>query len=113
MNNGAITNTFLPAIGELLIIALVAASFVWFFVRSKTLLQKWAAENGFQITHYERKWLFFTGPFKWWTTSRNQTVYFVRVRDRDGYERSGWVRCGSFFGGVLFSDKTEVRWDET
>jgi len=33
-----------------------------------------------------------------------------RKCDRQGCERSGWVRCGSYWGGALFSDKTEVRW---
>jgi hypothetical protein len=99
-------------------------SFVWLFVfggvavfvmcltfsRSKDILKKWADSNKFEILHSERR-LFSTGLFKWWHISRGQHLYFVRVRDEAGRERSGRVRCGSFFGGVLFGDDVEVRWN--
>lgn len=81
----------------------------WCFSRSRSLLQRWASENGLQILDSK---LSPSGPPSWnWTSSRSQTVYFVRVRDNDGRERRGWVRCGSFWAGV-FSDKTEVRWED-
>lgn len=105
-------------IGLAFLIALVAiAVFIglfWLFVsRGKAVLRAWAIENAFQIVSFEKKYMFFTGPFKWWTNSRNQIVYFVRVRDRDGKERTGWVRCGSYLGGVFFSNEAEVRWEES
>jgi hypothetical protein len=53
-----------------------------------------------------------TGPFSWWATSRGQVVYFVQVIDREGIQRSGWVRCGGFLGGVVGSRRAEVRWDD-
>jgi len=101
-----------------LLIALVAiAVFIgWFWLhlsRAKAILRAWAAEGGFQILGSEKSYMIGTGPFKWWTNSRNQIVYHVRVRDREGRERSAWVRCGSYLGGVLFSQKAEVRWEET
>lgn len=100
-----------------LLVALVAiAVFIgWFWLhlsRAKALLYSWAAESGFQILSFDKRYMFGTGPFKWWTNSRNQIVYYVRVRDRDGRERSAWVRCGNYFGGVLFSKRTEVKWQE-
>ena len=78
--------------------------------RSKTILKQWAGKNGFEILSSEQGFLVF-GPFKWWTTSRNQTIYHLRLRGDNGLERSAWARCGSYFGGVFFSDEIEIRWD--
>ena len=82
---------------------------LWAFSRGRTLLNRWAEENNLQILHSELRTLC-AGPFTW-KSSRSQLVYFVRVRDRAGGERSGWVRCGSFWHGIS-SDKTEVRWKD-
>jgi len=89
--------------------AIVVVMVVWSFSRGRALLNRWAQDNGFQILHSEMRTLC-AGPFTW-TSSRNQMVYFVRVRDQEGRERSGWVRCGSFWLGI-WSDKTEVRWKD-
>jgi hypothetical protein len=101
----------------LLIAMVVIAAFVslWWLVlsRAKAILREWAAEGGFQILSFEKRYMIGTGPFKRWTNSRNQIIYHVRVRDSAGRERSAWVRCGSYFGGVLFSRQAEVRWEET
>ncbi len=102
----------LPIIVGSVAIAVFVTVFWWFDRRSKVILQKWAEEHGFEITQKKQRYLIFTGPFKFWTNSRNQIIYYFTVRGRDGHERSGWARCGSYFGGVLFSDKIEVRWDE-
>jgi len=91
------------------VILLVIASVFWHYSRSRSLLQQWADENGFVIVHSEYR-SFFKGPY-FWTSSKSQTVYYVTVRDRDGNERNGWVRCGGLFLGLL-SDRTDVRWDE-
>ena len=82
---------------------------VWYFVRSRSLLQKWAAANGYEILHSECRELR-RGPFLR-TVSGKPAVYYVRVRSREGRERSGWVLCGSYWGGVL-SGKTEVKWED-
>jgi hypothetical protein len=99
----------------LLIALIVIAAFLglWWLVlsRAKAILRQWAADGGFQLLGSEKSYMIGTGPFKWWTNSRSQIVYHVRVRDREGRERSAWVRCGSYFGGVLFSRQAEVRWD--
>ncbi len=78
--------------------------------RADTILQHWAARNGFEVLHSER--CFASGAFSLFTTSRNQIVYFVRVRDREHHERSGWVRCGSFASFIFFSDEADVKWQE-
>jgi hypothetical protein len=88
---------------------LMVVSMIWHFSRSRSVLEQWAEANGYEILHSEFRNLF-RGPF-FWTSSKGQTVYYVRVRDRDGQERSGWVRCGGFWAG-LFSDKAEVRWED-
>ena len=92
----------------LLFVGLGIAGLVWHFSRSRSLLEQWASENGYTILHREYRNLF-RGPF-FWTSSKTQTVYYVQVRDRDGNVRTGWVRCGSWWLGLM-SDKTEVRWE--
>jgi len=111
MNNNA-SDTLLPCLVGLSALALFISIYWWFDRRSKVILQKWAGLNEFLIMEKRQRYIFFTGPFKWWTNSRNQIIYFVKVCDRNGKERSGWARCGSFWGGVFFSDKIEIRWDE-
>ena len=81
---------------------------IWHFLRSRYVLERWADEHGFEIVRSEHRH-FLRGPF-FWTTSRGQTVYYVRVRDSKGTERSGWVRCGGWFVGLM-TDKAEVRWE--
>ncbi|MDB6027510.1 MAG: hypothetical protein JWM68_3733 [Verrucomicrobiales bacterium] len=83
----------------------------WFFqAKAKSIIQKWAAEQGYVILEFESP--FHTGGFSFWTTSRGQVVYSVTVRDGAGCERKAWVRCGSFVGGVLSSDQIEVKWQD-
>jgi hypothetical protein len=106
------SDVVLPIIVGSVAITLFVTVFWWFDRRSKVILKKWADEHGFEITQKKQRYMIFTGPFKFWTNSRNQIIYYLTVRDRDGHERSGWARCGSYFGGVFFSDKIEVRWDE-
>jgi hypothetical protein len=72
----------------------------------------WAAEGGFQILQFKKTNFTRRGPFDWWTNGPHQIIYHLRVRDRQGAERLVWVRCGSYFGGVLFSNKAEAKWEE-
>jgi hypothetical protein len=88
--------------------AIAAALIVWHYSRARSLLEHWADERGFNILDSQYRYLR-RGPF-FWTTSKGQAVYFVRVRDRLGDLRTGYVRCGSWFLGLL-SDKVEVRWE--
>jgi hypothetical protein len=80
----------------------------WHFGRSSSLLHQWAAKNGYRIVRQEYRY-FFKGPF-FWTSSKGQTVYYVVVEDSGGTRRSGWVRCGGWWLGLV-SDNVEVRWD--
>jgi hypothetical protein len=90
-------------------IVLVILVYVWHFSKSRSLLDQWASDNGYDLLRREYRVLR-RGPF-FWSTSRGQTVYYVEVRDRQGHIRSGWVRCGSWWIGLL-SDKVEVRWED-
>lgn len=95
----------------LAVVALVIFFVNWFYSsRSQSIIQNWANQNGFQLLRYQQKF-FRTGPFRWWTIGRGQTIYTVIVRTPDGRDRSGWIRCGSFWSGVYFSNDTEVRWE--
>ena len=102
------TNGFeVTALTGVIIVAVVFA--VWNLSRSRSLLDQWAEQNGFEIIHSELRSLR-RGPFLL-TTTKGQTVYYVTVRDINGVEHCGWVRCGGALLGLL-SDKTEVRWVE-
>lgn len=91
--------------------AVIVGIAVFSLTRAKRVLRRWVDSGGFEILESEARYLS-TGAFKSWQVSRGQYIYFVRVRDKAGHQRSGWVRCGSFFGGVMFCDEAEVRWDE-
>jgi hypothetical protein len=91
------------------VLVIAVAGLYWQYSRSRTLLERWAMQNDFELLSSDYRYLR-KGPFTW-TSSRNQTVYFVTVRDKQNQVRSGWVRCGGWWVG-LYSDKTEVAWDD-
>jgi hypothetical protein len=96
-------------------LALTAAFVAWFWLgisRVRTVLRAWAAESGLRIVAFQKTNWTGRGPFNWWTNSPRQAIFHVRVLDKEGRERSAWVRCGSYFGGVLFGNQVEVRWEE-
>ena len=95
-------------LGIVIVVGIVALVLYLYITRSQKLLKRWAGENGYEFLRAEYR-MFRKGPFVW--SSRGQTVYRVEVRDKQGVERTGWVRCGSWWVGV-FSDKVEARWDE-
>jgi len=92
-----------------LLVAAVVLAISWHLGRSKSLLEQWAAENHYRILRQELRYLF-KGPY-FWTSTKGQTVYHVVVEDSAGNQRGGWVRCGSWWFGLL-SDNVEVRWDD-
>ncbi len=97
--------------GQVLVI-LVGAAFVGGIIyfqikRASFLLEQWAAENQYQLLRVQHR-LFRRGPF-WWS-GKGQVIYRVDVRDEQGHDWLGWVRCGHWLTG-LFSDAVEARWD--
>ena len=99
-------------IRDLFFASVLLTVFFWFFfsnnTRSEIILRNWADREGFEILKHER--LIFGGGFCIFTTSSMQTVFSITVRDRNGRELSGWVRCGTFFGGIFASEKVAVKW---
>jgi len=86
----------------------VAFMLYWRITRSQALLRQWAREHGYRLERFEFR-MFRKGPFLW--SSKQQVVYRVLVTDTAGQTRHGWVRLGSWFGG-LFSEQVETQWDE-
>jgi hypothetical protein len=96
-------------IQPLLVLVLVICYVTLTYSKARAVLEQWATANGYRILHSELRPLF-TGPF-FWRNFTKQPVYYVRVRERDGRERAGWVRCCVRWSGG--SGTAEVRWDET
>ena len=90
------------------VLVFVVFALWWHYHTSSSRLQAWADENAFTILRKEYR-NFLRGPF-FWTTSKGQTVYRVTVRDKAGHIQEGWVRCGSWWLGLL-SPQVDVRWD--
>lgn len=74
--------------------------------RSRTMLQQWAQENGYDILSSTYSW--FGGPF-WWRRSKGQWVYEISVRYYDGTYRHGYALCGDWLLG-LWINKVAVEW---
>ncbi|MBC8290703.1 MAG: hypothetical protein H8E37_10350 [Planctomycetes bacterium] len=91
------------------ILAFVVLIVSWSYSRSRTILNRWADESGYEVLSSEFRWIF-KGPY-FWKSSRNQTVFRVTVTEESDEIRTGWVRCGSFWLGVIV-DQTDVTWDE-
>src|SRR3954452_19232763 len=81
--------------------------------REVVMLQRWAEQSQVELLHFRQRAISEPAPFSSWTSHRRPN-YFVRVRDREGKERSGWLRLGSLFESVCWDgkDKVEVRWEE-
>ena len=87
--------------------AILYGAYTLMKTRFEQILFRWADENGYQILDLQPKFIF-QGPFNW--SSKNQTIFRVAVEDAEGTQRTGWVRCGSYWGGI-FSYKAELKWD--
>ena len=98
----------LALVGAAVAVALFMGIFVWEQRRSQELLQRWAAKHGYSLLSQEaRYWRL--GPFSG-STSKYQRAFRVRIRDPWGQERTGWVRLGNWWLGLL-SDQVEERWE--
>ena len=88
---------------------LIVVQLRWNFRRAESRLKKWAEQSGYRIIDRSYR-LFCCGPFFW--SEKGQAVYRVRIEDREGQQRQGWVRFGSWWWG-LWSERVDVLWDET
>jgi hypothetical protein len=96
------------AFGVLVILAILGGYFYAYFSRSKFLLEKWVNENRYQLLHAEYRSMR-KRPFLW--SAKGQAVYRVEIRDEQGNNRKGWVRCGNWLLGV-FANEVKVKWDD-
>ena len=74
------------------------------------LIDSWAQSCTYTIVSCERRY-FRTGPF-FFGASKYQRVFYLHVKDRDGRERKGWLKVGSYWTGMMNSEEFEVIWDE-
>ena len=81
---------------------------LWHVSRGREILNLWAQTNGYRIISSEIRW-FNRGPF-FWTTSKGQMVYYLVIQTPDGQTKRGYVRCGSFFWGIM-KEQVEERWE--
>ena len=97
-----IISVFLPLV-------VIVAVFVWWqHSRADEILHRWAREGGLTLVSAQKRYLR-TGHCCM-DHGRGQFVFRFVVRDHAGVERAGWLRVGSWIGGVL-SDNTKVIWD--
>jgi hypothetical protein len=96
---------------QILLFLVVAGIGIWIWTirKSKRMVEEWARQQGLQIVASEFRW-WRRGPF-FWKSSRNQTVLYATVRLPDGSVRAAFIRCGSWWLGVL-QDRLEVKWAE-
>jgi hypothetical protein len=89
-----------------IVLLLIAGSSTWYFMRTSSILQKWADDHGYRICR--KRYCYFKGPF--FLSAGKRPVYRVIVQDSTGRTRRGYVQCGSWALG-LTSDQVAVRWD--
>ena len=73
------------------------------------LAERWATDHGYELVRCEYR-MQSQGPFGGAGASESRPVYFVQVRDQQGTVRSGYIRFGRRFLGLL-PDKPQVRWE--
>jgi len=71
--------------------------------RAVERLEQWAAAQHFAMIEFHYR--YFAHP--WWHWGARAAFFKVKLRDKDGKERCGWLRLGSYFRG-LKSDESEV-----
>ena len=92
-------------VAVLLLVALKLSRMYW-----NRRLMRWAESQRLQLVSFRGAW-FFEGPSAW-TRSRNQHLFRVVARDREGRERSGWIMFGTFWGFTWGEPLREVIWDD-
>ena len=95
----------------ILVLILVPLYLYWYFARTKAMVEGWAGANRMRILESRRLWFPPLGMFL--TTSKSQVIVRIRVYDETTQRiRSGWLRLGSYWWGVLDADAVEVRWED-
>jgi hypothetical protein len=89
----------------LFVAALILAQMYW-----KRRLTTWAESEHLQLVNFRYAW-FYEGPSAW-TRSRNQHVFRVVTKDRDGLTRYCWIMFGTFWGFTWGEPITKVEWSD-
>lgn len=76
----------------------------------KRRLTKWAESEHLQLVSFRGAW-FYEGPSAW-GRSRNQHVFRVVTKDRDGLTRYCWIMFGTFWGFTWGEPITKVDWSD-
>lgn len=71
------------------------------------MLGHWAAANGHELLSARLRPIV-KGPY--WYARNAQIAYRIAIRDAQGAERQGWVRCGGPPNGPPV-DQVDVKWD--
>jgi len=78
--------------------------------RARHLLTAWMVQHDYAVLESKLAWL--GGPLRLWNGSRQQYMFRVRIFDRPNHqERTGWVRVGGYWLGVLNPKAIEPFWD--
>ena len=88
----------------LFLVALKLSNMYW-----KRRLTQWAESQNLQLVSFRYAW-FYEGPSKW-TRSRNQHLFRVVTKDRDGLTGYCWITFGTFWGFTWGEPITDVQWD--
>jgi hypothetical protein len=91
-----------------MVVAIIAGG-CWTISRSHSEIAKWAERSGFKLLECSPR-ILNRGPF-FWKARRGEAVYHVRVQDRQGTVRSGWLlRRGLYF--PISKATIEVKWED-
>jgi hypothetical protein len=99
---------------QALIYATIAVGFMLVLLLSRMYwnkrLRQWAESEGLQLIRF-RGARFYEGPSAW-VRSRNQHLFLVTVRDKNGLERSCWIMFGTYWGFTWGEPITHVEWTD-
>lgn len=100
----------------LLVAAGTALYTLWWLRRIRHMVGRWAERSGLRVLDYRLLWLPSSrrAAFVVLCSSRNQVVVSLRVYDPHTHRiRTGWLRLGGFWFGLINADAAEVFWAET
>jgi hypothetical protein len=76
---------------------------------ARRMVETWALQNRFHVTTLKRCFYFNDPSFL--MRSNVQFVFKISVEDEEGKVRTGWIRCGHWFLGLV-RDQVTIFWDE-
>ncbi|MEI6233757.1 MAG: hypothetical protein WCT04_11935 [Planctomycetota bacterium] len=92
---------------SLLMIPFTIGVLYWFLVLPDKRLNQWAQKRGLKLITSDDV----TNSDNPYSIARGQIVFRIKVLNPDGMERTGYLKCGSVYGGLL-SDYCEEFWDD-